>query len=799
MVTPEPAQPKQDDTLILTDDIQMLADKYALSERDLNNIRVNEGITRDNAKTELMKLAGKWLINEETGIAAQIIKAQRGKIISDMAVYKSMANGFTREQHNATAANIEELWRLAKLDKVHGDKNNDVNVVSIKRFTAPIILSGTSAEAYLTVKQTIEAGHRIYSLELTEIKATPPQDSTPYGDTVGNIATSEIIAQPNTSVNTTSGIESIDNPNSYSNAMTEKPISISRNEEAKYLRKYVQNIKNLFVGNVKNKLTGFDIVVGKRAINETTTKATQHKGNIDSIRALGGIKELAENAILVKAENLDDNAIESNPYKMQLLSFATPYYDSEGSYIAIMTVEAIFDNDSSIHRMYNLKSMEIKRIASSSQTGLFSAQDDSATRITIADLYGFVNPIRNQTPQPQNAVNTPITNQSGYAQLIQILDKHLEENNYNIKVAMSSTLADNAAYGIMPEDQARDVIVAYIQQSVEDEANEPKPLTLWEQQRKAAISYWEQDERQRIKDTGIGSPDIKREQIDQYNSSRALFGLEPLSDEDALVEITNGKYIPQAEFDRRRGVTQLAETDNSVDSSANSSVNSVDEPVDSVDSVDEPIIDTLEGYNYDTSTGEVLGESLIRTDVTVGEDIKYVNSNPQLRQAVDDTITYLVEKYDILPEDRLAKLNPIAQKIITYKDEGGENYRNALEELLSAIANEDNITEVAEDISNEMGKIVLGDRYGIDSPHYAPDRNYSKWKNNLKAKTKHNIDQSYKDGIAEVDISREDIQILKEVKNVNLLKLDWKETIRVLDELSDGNPIVRDTLDRLIE
>jgi len=42
----------------------------------------------------------------------------------------------------------------------------DINIASIKRFEAPIMLDGEAATAYITVKESAEHGHRIYSLEL---------------------------------------------------------------------------------------------------------------------------------------------------------------------------------------------------------------------------------------------------------------------------------------------------------------------------------------------------------------------------------------------------------------------------------------------------------------------------------------------------------------------------------------------------------------------------------------------------------------------------------------------------------
>lgn len=49
------------------------------------------------------------------------------------------------------------------------DKNGSAQILSIKRFNAPFTLeSGRKANAYITVKESIDSGHKIYSVELRE-------------------------------------------------------------------------------------------------------------------------------------------------------------------------------------------------------------------------------------------------------------------------------------------------------------------------------------------------------------------------------------------------------------------------------------------------------------------------------------------------------------------------------------------------------------------------------------------------------------------------------------------------------
>lgn len=129
-------------------------------------------VARTNAEANeaLKKLQGKAIVNRETGIEAKIRNAQRGKLVSNVAAGKSIANGFTREQHNTAAANIEDLFGRAHLFFDGPDSNGDPNIKSIKRFAALIVFAGVPAEADILLKESVSSGHRLYTVELQEIK-----------------------------------------------------------------------------------------------------------------------------------------------------------------------------------------------------------------------------------------------------------------------------------------------------------------------------------------------------------------------------------------------------------------------------------------------------------------------------------------------------------------------------------------------------------------------------------------------------------------------------------------------------
>jgi len=135
----------------------------------------SEGASREKAIAALNALAGKDLVNAETGIKARINRPQKDKIVSDTAVEKSEANGFPKEQHFAVAEKMDAAWKHATLMETKPDNRGDPNIASIKRFAAPVMLDGKPATAYITAKESAQHGHRIYSLELQEIKKTRSQ------------------------------------------------------------------------------------------------------------------------------------------------------------------------------------------------------------------------------------------------------------------------------------------------------------------------------------------------------------------------------------------------------------------------------------------------------------------------------------------------------------------------------------------------------------------------------------------------------------------------------------------------
>ena len=155
---------------------QSAADVLSRSnDEDISQMVLTQKATNQTeALKTLERLAGKDITNRETGIKAQINSTQRNKLVSTVALSKSKNNGFSFEDHFAAVANIDKLFENGTMVDDRADKSGDQNVVSIKRFVAPVLIGDDFAEAYITVKET--AGNKVYSLELDELKK--PSDIT---------------------------------------------------------------------------------------------------------------------------------------------------------------------------------------------------------------------------------------------------------------------------------------------------------------------------------------------------------------------------------------------------------------------------------------------------------------------------------------------------------------------------------------------------------------------------------------------------------------------------------------------
>lgn len=129
------------------------------------------GMSLANARKAIDALRGRRFVNRATGIVARLSSSAKGKLVSNKATGKSKANGFPREQHNVLAANVGLLFEAARLVESRPDRANDANVISIKRFARNVFFGTREAVAWITIKESRQHGHHIYSVEAIKVEA----------------------------------------------------------------------------------------------------------------------------------------------------------------------------------------------------------------------------------------------------------------------------------------------------------------------------------------------------------------------------------------------------------------------------------------------------------------------------------------------------------------------------------------------------------------------------------------------------------------------------------------------------
>ena len=129
-----------------------------------------EGLPLAEARLAIDMMRGCKFTNRATGISAQLSSSAKGKLISNKATGKSKANGFTREQHNAIAAKVGDLFEIARLMVSRPDRNGDANILSIKRFAVNVFFGNREAVAWITVKESRQHGNHIYSVEAIKVE-----------------------------------------------------------------------------------------------------------------------------------------------------------------------------------------------------------------------------------------------------------------------------------------------------------------------------------------------------------------------------------------------------------------------------------------------------------------------------------------------------------------------------------------------------------------------------------------------------------------------------------------------------
>lgn len=124
---------------------------------------------RKDLKQALEPYKSTPITNKETGLQGVITTDEINKIASKKAVDKSVANGFTRDEHFTAAQDLKNLFENSKLKESHADNKHRENIAQVHRFIKDLHINDKHAQAKITLFEKIEGKNRIYTLELESL------------------------------------------------------------------------------------------------------------------------------------------------------------------------------------------------------------------------------------------------------------------------------------------------------------------------------------------------------------------------------------------------------------------------------------------------------------------------------------------------------------------------------------------------------------------------------------------------------------------------------------------------------
>ena len=181
----------------------------------------------------LRNFIGQNIKNKATGLVANFGTTGIKKMLSNKAVNKSVANGFTPEQHLEAARNIRELFANAVLSEQHSDRKNAPSIKAIDRFRCDTNVGGEKAVAKITVKETLVDGNKIYSVELEALeKPADFNENTRNSQSTGSNDSTETTGNPSSTNGFSESSSTSTVPQNQQNVKEKKSI-IERKTQAK--------------------------------------------------------------------------------------------------------------------------------------------------------------------------------------------------------------------------------------------------------------------------------------------------------------------------------------------------------------------------------------------------------------------------------------------------------------------------------------------------------------------------------------------------------------------------------------
>ncbi|STO96242.1 PBECR2 nuclease fold domain-containing protein [Helicobacter canis] len=140
---------------------------------------------REQVKQQLQSIKNKDLPHK-SGIIARLSSTGIDKMLSDKAIQKSLDNGFSKEQHLSAVADIERLFKNSDFSHTEPPKNHSADIVGVHRYINAQDLQEQNAQALITLKESVQNGNRIYSVELEGLAHPSSVDRSPKSKGVEN-------------------------------------------------------------------------------------------------------------------------------------------------------------------------------------------------------------------------------------------------------------------------------------------------------------------------------------------------------------------------------------------------------------------------------------------------------------------------------------------------------------------------------------------------------------------------------------------------------------------------------------
>jgi|GEM_PF-1975295 len=129
---------------------------------DLDNLPpMRNARTFKEAREAAKAFQGKPLTNKSTGMTATVSRNNLDKMLSASAIAKSESPAV----HSSAVANADALFERAILGWSKPDRAGDPSIRAIHRFFAPMEVNGRTKMVKLTVKEVLNSGNNIYTLE----------------------------------------------------------------------------------------------------------------------------------------------------------------------------------------------------------------------------------------------------------------------------------------------------------------------------------------------------------------------------------------------------------------------------------------------------------------------------------------------------------------------------------------------------------------------------------------------------------------------------------------------------------